>query len=222
MKNTLKYFLPALILIIFVGSCKKNHNAAPGISGQPGHIPGMGQAGGELQGTPFTLPATIEVVGQLKGRHDRPDSYCQITGSCGVVTIEVKLANHSEKDTVLILPAGLTFISENLEDQNGILLQEGSLRIAAGDTCRSVILCYCINAERHASSEESRYRWGPVTNAAPMLELIRLVKNKKLPADINDDTNASVLLVQGAVWNISDGKGLTSEIREQIANIPEK
>jgi len=219
-------FLLSLGLLI---SCGKDNDTGPSTDdSEAGSISGMGDSNGELKGTAFHFPDAIEIKGGIVGGSDLGEGYCKTVGSGLPVMLEFSFVSHLDKDTVLVFPGGLTFRSNDLEDQNGILLQDVSIALAKGDSCKTLMLTYCINADRHASSETSSYAFGPITNAKPMVELINLLKNKV----INIDTTGEGWLAEGfmdaainlqeAVWNVTDWDGLTQADRDYIKSLPSK
>lgn len=62
MNPSIKYFF-MIFLMISLFSCKKADNTVE----DEVNIPGMGETPGELQGTPFKLPASIQVLGSIDG-----------------------------------------------------------------------------------------------------------------------------------------------------------
>lgn len=196
--------------IILLFSCKKTEDLIP--DEPTSGIPGMGKTNGELQGTAFHLPTGIEIIGTLKG-YEFDTIPCQEAGYGFYVNIGMKLVNHGP-DTMLVLPAGLTFKSLSDEDQNGIIVQKQRLHLSIGDTCFVAIGAFCLNLYRHGSDGDSRFEIGPVTNAEPMQELINLLENKNI---IND-----AYAVQDFVWQVSDFGGLTDNDRTAIGHLPNK
>ncbi|MGB6092477.1 MAG: thioester domain-containing protein [Moheibacter sp.] len=227
LSNTLGIMLLAVSLS-FVACSKDDDDSDIGNetgSYQPGNIPGMGEAGGELTGTAFMLTDKIEINGGIKGQLFLPeddDEYCQIKGSGSFVLLSLEFVNHLGKDTLLVFPAGLTFRADNIEDQNGILVQETKISLAEGQTCKTFIPTYCINQEKHGSTQNSSYSFGPITNASPMQELIQLVKNKRINYEDfvhEEDYYDGVYVLQNAIWSITDRDGLTQENRNEIQSL---
>lgn len=208
--KNIAFFLLSSVLLF--GCVKKDDFVPDPVNSSTSAIPGMGETEGALEGTPYYFPPGIELIGAITG-DDPGQVICQEIGYGWYVNVFLTFVNHGQ-DTIFALPAGLTFQSLNKEDQNGILIQEHTLHFTGGDTCITRINAFCINASRHASGSDSRYITGPVTHAAPMLELISLLKNKEIS---NDES-----FVQDIVWNISDYGGMTDEDRAGIAALPDK
>jgi len=228
MNKLRKYIIYVVTCITLIAACSKDgtHDELDDIANDtPGHIPGMGGAGGELTGTPFQFPSSIELAGGIKGDLFLVpmDDYCQQRGSGAFVLVQLNLVNKLGKDTLLVLPAGLTFLSDDIEDQNGILIQETKIELLKGQSCKTLVYTFCINELRHGSSRSSSYTFGPVTNAKPMVDLIKLVKDKGINyEDVGRDQLWEIKHeLQSAVWHITDGSGLTADDKDfinQLAN----
>jgi len=223
------YFTSILILLctglFIVGSCKKDTISAKEDmpNDLPGHISGMGETDGKLTGKPFIFPEKIEIKGGIKGDiYLAPaQDYCQIKGSGAFVLAKMDLVNHFQKDTVFVLPAGLTFLADQAADQHGILIQETAIYLAKGENCRILLYLYCLNARKNGSSNNSTYTFGPITDAAPMTELIQLLKGKTINyehltqeefIDLKHD-------IQQIVWKVTDYNGLTQEDKDYIKTL---
>lgn len=67
-------FLLAGILGCAAISCDKNDDSGPqSVDYPPGEIPGLGNADGELTGTPFTLPDGVTLTGDITGKGSQYD-----------------------------------------------------------------------------------------------------------------------------------------------------
>lgn len=216
------------------GSCSKDDSTGPGKTDpekeeattdyEPGHIPGMGETGGELTGEPFDFPEKIEVKGGLRGDLFLVPGkdYCRSLGSGAFVLVQLELVNHLEKDTLLVLPAGLTFRAMDEQDQNGLLIQETEISLAGGETCKTLVYLYCINQHKSGSSGNSRYAFGPVSDASPVVELMQLLKGKRINFEHLDNEEFQSLKhdLQYIVWSVTDGSGMTQEDRDFIRALP--
>src|SRR5690606_34249376 len=180
-------FIVVATAALWFCSCSKDDPANPekeetGTDYQPGHIPGMGEMAGELTGKPFGFPEKVAVKGGPIGELflAPTNDYCQSVGSGAFVLVQLELVSHLEKDTLLVLPAGLTFRALDAEDQHGLLIQETEIALGGGETCNTLLYLYCINAHKSGSSRSSRYAFGPVSDASPVLELVGLLKDKRI------------------------------------------
>lgn len=221
-------FLLLAISLTMLFSCSKSDTPAIKQSNQdtPGHISGMGSSTQPLQGASFNFPASVEIKGGIKGVSfgDNPAvlGYCQLVGSGAFVLLQMELVNHTGKDTVLVLPAGLTFKAADPKDQNGILIQDLPVALTKGSTCNTMVYVYCINQHRHGSSAESSYSFGPVTESRPIQELIDLLSHKKvnLGAGETSTLNGPIGDIQIWVWQLTDGEGLTPQDKAAIQALP--
>lgn len=193
---------------------------------RPGHITGMGPSTEALQGEPFHLGAGVAIDGGIKGVSalESQGDYCQVIGSGSFVLLSLDLVNKTGKDTLLVFPAGLSFASRNLEDQNGLLIQEVRVHLEKGGSCKVLLYTYCINEHRHASSDESRYEFGPVCHAAPIKELIQLLADKKVNLAPGEKPSLDGPMgdIQLWIWQITDGEGLTARDRQSISELENK
>ena len=235
LKHCWVLLMMALLLLIIAGCSKseapaKDNEIVDEIVGveedTPGNIKGMGNSTASLQGTPFKFTSTVEIEGGLKGwEFDlQHEGFCQVNGSGIVVLISMELVSKLDKDTVLVLPAGLTFVADDINDQNGILLQKVTIALAARQRCRTLLYAFCLNASRKGSSKSSRYQFGPITNSGSMWELIDLVKNKKVNyADYSfEKYMENVGTFQNAVWLITDFDGINDDYRKKFNELPNK
>jgi len=208
--------LPAFIFL--VASCGKDDNPGPDpgpapTTDSPGHIPGMGEFGGTLQGTPYAFPSGVSLVNDtLFGDNPTEDTVFATRGHGSYVDVHLVLYN-SGPQVVWQIPGGLTFECFDPEYQNGICAETNSITLPAHDTVVVLIQAYCINASKHPSGDY--FKLGPVTNSASMNELIELLRNKAVPDGEGGE-------VQSAVWAISDHDGLRESNRTDIAGMPNK
>ncbi|WP_162903311.1 hypothetical protein [Taibaiella koreensis] len=209
--------LPALIMMI--ASCGKDDGPGPdpgtGVppNDSPGHISGMGEFGGALQGTPYVFPAGVSLVNDtLFGDNPTEDTVLASLGHGSYVDVHCLLYN-SGPEVIWHVPGGLTFQCYDPEYQNGICAESNSVTLPAHDTVVVLIRAYCVNASKHPSGDY--FKLGPVTNSASMSELVELLRNKAVP-----DGEGSA--VQSGVWAISDYDGLSTSNRSDIAGMPDK
>ena len=166
-------------------------------------------------GTPFTLPAGVSTVGRLIG----PDSTCDAATRVGVsaqlVEVCVTLHNSTADTITTTFPAGIVLISKTGEVQNGTQVQPIAVRVPAGGDTTVVLELYCVNLSRHATSPGDEYTLGVVSDNQGLKELITILGSKLIDA-------SSAFDVQSAIWEISDGNGLTSETRTRMQALPNR
>ena len=163
-------------------------------------------------GTPFALPAGITLDGEMTGDVDPncgSNSFVEYGGDDLPVCIGLK--NTGTADVTVTFPAGLTFISKDPTSQNGIILQKHDLVATAGKTTYFYFRLFCINEHCIYGRKQDRYTFGNVSNDPRIAELISLAANKKL---VNGSDISAALF--NAVWDITDGDGLTDAHRTAV------
>lgn len=201
--------------LTLASSCSKDDdsNPDPGPKGDtPSQIPGMGDFGGTLQGDPYSFPGGVSLVDTLRGFNNTDDTVYATVGRGSFVDVYCVLYN-SGNAVRWDIPGGLTFASLDSADQNGICAETNSVMLPAHDTVVVLIQAYCLNSSKHPSGD--KFSLGPVTNSSSMKELVGLLKNKNVPSGEGS-------VVQHAVWSITDGNGLNSINRQEIAALPNK
>ena len=121
--------------------------------------------------------------------------------------------NSGQENVDVTLPAGLVFAPASTEYQYMILLQDFHFIATTGD--RNVTVpTYCCNVDLYEPDEESPYyiagrEWDLETE-----ELLDLVADKSLSGE------AAVMLAQDALYEITDGDGLTDTTRARLDSLP--
>lgn len=223
--------------------------APPVVDVDPGNIPGLGNAEGDLTGAQFTLPGGVTLVEGITGaqynipsywaddnydysatRATRADETWHWFGSGpGYVDLAIRLRNDNDAPSTVVFPAALIVRSLAGDCQNGVLLKKVTVTVPPKSNYNIVVSFYCGNADKDTAGPRDNYAWGVVSNAAPLLELCELVKNKKINLedyDPDDDSEHTqyrirVSMLQGAVWSITDHDGLSEYRRTQIAELPD-
>lgn len=189
--------------------------------GSPGPVAahaGMGGSTATPTGSPYAWPQGLQVEQPIKGddpfcvpedQHDKAH-----TGHGGLVRLCLAFRNTGAVPITVTLPPGLVFISDSLETQNGIVLQETVIVVPAGTATYYVpVWLYCLNLGRHnTAGEQDTYHTGPVTDDASVNELLSLLQGKQVPL-------AFEFSLQQALWHITDDTGLTPEDRQAIAGL---
>jgi hypothetical protein len=244
MKNVFRYALYFLMLMLVSASqfaCKKSKGSDdPGSTGagkeQPGHIPGMGDTPGTPQGEPFKLPAGITLKGEIVGNDDFMSGQdCVVDGQGYAVTVKMKLHRDSAGTGPIevVFPAGLVIVSASEGFQSGLLVERVVVTIppvppgSGGSDCQVTLMLFCLNANLKASKPSAKYRLGVVTNSEQIKNFIQKVSGKKIsysayPAGNKEDYFTNSGFLQVALWDITDGEGLTKENLGNIQGVPNK
>lgn len=222
MKKTLS-IMTLLAITLFQASCDKDDDSSGPIGPDKTGVEwkGIGESLETPTGTPFNLPAGIGLAGIIKGYNtndcgcDKDDAGCQI-GTGDLVKVCLGLTNTTNKPITVTFPKGLIIISMETETQNGLVIQVETIEIPADQTVYYSLGAYCLNSERNPAFVTDVFEFGPVTQNAKLKELMTMVANKRLD---NIETRG---VLQAALWNITDGDGLTDFDRQYISSIPNK
>ncbi|SEL03668.1 hypothetical protein SAMN05444354_103369 [Stigmatella aurantiaca] len=189
-----------------------------GGGGEDDEKPGIGPSTKDPVGTPFEWPAGL-IVKEPIDAYDEDHCYRddqkerEVYGHGGNVRLCLGFTNTTNQPITVSLPAGLIFVSLNTESQNGLLVQVETFEVPPGDQPFFVNLgLQCLNAGRDPGFIGDTYKKGPVTQDEELREFLDILKNKKLTLD-----NAHI--VQDALWNVTDGDGLTARDREDIGKL---
>ncbi len=146
----------------------------------------------------------------------------------GFVTLSVKLRNTASAEATVVFPAALIVKSVTGECQHGVLIKKVTVNIPAGSDYNVALIMYCGNSSRDVAGSSDEYVWGVVSNAAPLLELCEMVKNKKINIEEFDPSSSAdkdtydgqLFMLQAAVWSVTDGSGLSEWERSWIVELP--
>ena len=166
-------------------------------------------------GTAFTLPAGVTTVGTLKGPDASCDAATRVGFSAQLVEVCVTLHNSTTSTITTTFPAGIVLISKSAEVQNGTQVQPIAVPVRAGSDTTVILELYCVNLSRHATAPGDEYTLGVVTDNAGLREIATILANKVID-------ESSVWDVQDAIWEVSDGDGLTSETRTNLQALPSR
>jgi hypothetical protein len=180
--------------------------------------PGLGPSTGTPTGTPYTLPAGITLASPIKGVEfdcTPPEQRTPIfVGRGNTVRICLEFTNTTPGTLTITLPPGLTFVSQKVTTQNGFLIIPAVVNIPPNSKIYANLFLLCLNEKRTPSQGPAdTFTVGPVTDDPQLVELTNLVKDKNL-RDVLDDG-----VLQKAVWNVTDGQGLTAEDRAAISRL---
>ncbi len=209
------------VLFGLIGCGMRGNNdvsSTPGFSPSPG----LGDTTTTPAGQPFQLPAGITagtVVGALHPldannqkilSQPQCGSYTSqpvdtVSLAVGYVDLCVELINSNGAATDVTLPGGLTFVSQQTLIQHGLLAQSTTFTVPPGQKWVLVRL-YCLNRTYDGADGRS-YSIGPVTDYAPLQEIVGILQDKQIDAN-------ETLTVQDAVWQVTNSPGgLTNDMR---------
>lgn len=157
----------------------------------------------EPEGTAFTLDPDIEVAG-LTGSDTGFSRY-------GLYPVEIRGRSRSGQDAVDTLVGGLFFVSQDRKVQHIVIVKSQELRFGAAETCH-VIGGFCCNPELDAPESGDAFEIGPVTDNPDLRKIVDICADRLI--------TFSGLTVQLAVWQVTDGDGLTAAMEDSLRNLP--
>lgn len=203
--------------------------ALSGCLGDPfsseGSKPGLGNSTAMPTGTPFVLPAGLELEKKPHSYSYYEDEYCpdveevEIHGSGFLVTLCFLFRNTTQEPIDLVLPPGLIFISESTDLQNGLLTELVTVEIPPSTVMPVVVASYCANSSRSAPGGGDLYSIGPITDDPDVLELLAMLDGLDLPGKSlyasPEEINA-ITTVQAAVWDVTSNGELEETTRAAL------
>ena len=232
-------YLIAVFLIASISfvSCEKSDSKKE----KPGQIPGMGNAGGELQAEAYEFHQDLTFgtnegvdvdthVSVLKSAKDGLEVVIgEPQGSGDEVMIEIEITNnHPTECRSAWFRAGTVFDC-NLEGyQNGILLAPVNICVAPGTTKTFTLYLYCLNRGLENSDEDVIYENLGVTTSQEVLDFIELLMFKKVNyehylyyPEVNFNYNEVKDRLQNILWKITNGSGMDASDLEFINSLPD-
>lgn len=155
----------------------------------------------QTQGTLAQLPPGVTLRGQPSTSGPAPDDPSTDT----LVPISITLANDSDVEKKVVIPACFIFVAANVEYQNGINILERSIVLPAHTTKTVLLGTYCINLDRHAPTPGLAYNGSKVTDVRDLLKICELVNRK------GSLLEAQMAVIQLIIWHVTDENGLTAE-----------
>jgi len=192
--------------LIFAAACGGDSSTGPKPDAQPFDRP---------TGAPFALPSGISTVGTLRGPDESCDAATRVGFSSQLVEVCMTLHNSTANTITTTFPPGIILISKTGEVQNGTQVQSVAVPVRAGSDTTIVLELYCVNLTRHATSPGDEYTLGVVSDHSGLRDLLTIIANKQID-------ESSVWDVQDAIWEISDGDGLTPEARAAMEALPDR
>jgi hypothetical protein len=85
--------------------------------------------------------------------------------------------------------------------------------VPAGHDTLITIGAFCCNEGRDPPDDADTFAVGPITDIAELQEIISITRFKRLNA-------TNVLMVQNAIWSVTDGDGLTQVMIDSLNRLP--
>jgi len=191
--RTVLFAVPAL-LVLAAGVCQK----VPERQWERGFFEPIG-------GRPYRLPPGLDLVSCYGYDDEIPASF---------LPLEMVLHNATAQSVSATLPAGLVFEPNDIEYQYMMLLQPFTFAVPAGADTALLLPTYCCNFDLDTPDDESNYAIAIQIWERELNELIELVRGKRLEGE------DAVDLAQEALYEITDGEGLTDSTRVRLQNLP--
>jgi hypothetical protein len=209
---------------------------------------GLGDDKGTPTGQQFKLPDGVNLVGKMQGGTGngifsrsganlkslsfdelqqyihpqlRADNAYNSYGIGIYVTVAMVIENTTSREITVTFPGGLIFICTSGYSQNGFLIQEVKAKIPANGKAYIVIDALCANHGRGASYSSEEYVFGPVTNNPLLIEIVNIVKPKRLPTQNSNDYYEVAYELQDIVWGVTEDMILTEESRTYLKSLPQ-
>jgi len=125
-----------------------------------------------------------------------------------------RVFNETGSRITTTLPAGTVFEPGNYEYQYMIILQPYVLTVPPDVDTTVTLPTFCCNEELDEPDDESYYTIHSQEWEVEMNELVALLKGKRLRGYPTLD------LVQEALFEITDGEGLTDTMRTRLSSLP--
>lgn len=207
----------AVLVLAGCTSAAATDDEYAGLGGSGDCKTGANAAWATPAGTAFALPSGVEVSGDINGNVvEAPCSMVPIVEYGGdLLPACLTLKNTTNAEITVKLPAGLVFLAKQAETQNGIILQDHDLVIPAGETKSFRFNLYCLNEHCLFGEKATTFTFGNVSNDPLMIELVGLARSRKMTSG----AVATASQFGAAIWEITGGKGLTADRKQQIANV---
>jgi hypothetical protein len=222
-------------------------NVAP--IGSSKNRPGLGNSAGLPEGVDLQLPPCVRIVDRPNYRFNVNET--KIYGFTETFYVPVSFVNTCADPATVELNDGLILISEFQEGQNGLLVERVRVNVppshinggGAADTTTIYLAVSCLNEKKAPPISrfspdynigDFGYRVGKVTNDPNLLQFLALLKDKtglrvssfilNHPPDPDQETPLRKMYaeIQGALWEITDGDGLTAAEVKKLKDKLEK
>lgn len=158
-----------------------------------------------IGGKPYQLPREL-TVREIKGLGEET--------TFSLMPLRAVLLNTTSSRVNVRMPAGLVFSPLDLEYQYLMLVQEFAFSVPPDQDTAILLPTFGCNEDLDEPDEEMSYEIDSQVWEREFNELFTILKPKHL-----DNWNA-VELVQDAVYEITDGNGLTDSTRQLLQQLP--
>ncbi len=158
-----------------------------------------------IGGKPYKLPDGLEVRYIIGAMDEIPTSFSPL---------EMSVLNNTQSRVPVRMPEGLVFSPSDPDYQYMMILQEFSFNVPADQETTVFLPTYGCNENLDEPDEDSYYEIDIQVWERELCELFELLRGKKL------DYEDAVDLAQEALYEITDGNGLTDSTRQRLKELP--
>ncbi len=156
---------------------------------------------GPSVGTLDNLPPGVSQRGEASSFAPTPDNLETFT----LVPISINLANDTDEQKEVEIPACFVFLSVNPEYQDGLNLRRRLVVLPARTTVTVNLGTYCLQLDRKEPSPGLTYKKDKVTTVQELLRICEVI-NRKGTLTLEQQYH-----LQNVIWNVTDRDGLTAE-----------
>jgi hypothetical protein len=146
-------------------------------------------------------------------------------------TFCLTLKNASTHSVIVEFPPQLIFSSSSSLYQNVLVIDLGSVELLPGSIRTIVAQGFCVNKGRdipQTYNEETggflNYNFGPSVIPSALQEIVDIVKSKhitmndvlKADGTIDNTKALKYIVIQKAIWEVTDGEGLTANTKSEL------
>lgn len=202
-----------IVAVTFL-SCSKDKSDKD----DPSNIPGMGEAGGELEVEgPSSYPIQPSIIGDITGVEVNPLPTDNAVGSGGGwVILDLEIENTTDEPADFYLLGGSVIECRKVGYQHAICINRIDVSVEAESSKNIKLLVYCINRGRSGSSPDISYIIKGVSSSDRMMRLVEALEDKKIDIRdyLPDNKNEFIEIskkIQDIVWAITNGSGLSDD-----------
>jgi hypothetical protein len=221
-------------------SCKKDTATIDKPSAKI-NAPGFGPSAAAFAGAAWQLPAGIVLRDSIReaswwteihgGQTVPLRDFCGTPG--GVFTVCLYLQNTTGQPITIQFPQELLILSTTIHSQNGVIINLTTVTIPAHSEKVLIAGAFCLNLGRSTPSLHTdagalqAFSFGPATSPSQLKEIGDILRAKNItyqslhrPDGMLDvEKMARMTLIQSAIWEATDGEGLTAETRAALMNL---
>jgi len=180
------------------------------LAGCPNSIPERAWDRGDFHPVPenietYKLPDGLTIDSMYGYEDEIPESF---------LPLYMVIRNSKDSDVEVTFPAGLVFGADSVDYQYMMVLKDFAFTATASGASAVIVPTFCCNEDGDEPDDDANYTIAGRENDKETQELLDLVADKTVSGDEPLD------LVQEALFQITDGEGLTDSTRALIEALP--